>query len=242
MSKLATLLMIAAVADPVAWSGEAKEYPLTLKVLETDAVTSKADGTKTTTNCTSSPASGDVNCTSRQTPVSEHTDLFSIVEASDGNTYSIACVQGVGGSFLGGAGRAMAADAGLSTVNGCMVPPGTYKARWDKGQLKVLHEKNGKFKETTFTVLSSKPTVHSETAPRAASPNSSALLRISSSPPGADIEIDGKFIGQTPSSVPAASGDHSVVIRKVGYKLWERTIATSGGEITIAAELESEAK
>ena len=242
MSKLATLLMILTVAIPVAWGGEAKEYPLTLKVLETDAVTSKADGTKTTTNCTSSPASGDINCTSRQTPASQHTDLFSIAEASDGNTYSIACVQGVGGSFLGGAGRAMAADAGLSTVSGCMVPPGTYKARWDKRQLKVLHEKNGKLKETTFTVLSSKSTVHSETVPTAASPNSPALLRISSSPPGADIEIDGKFIGQTPSSVSAASGDHSIVIRKAGYKPWQRTIATSGGEITIAAELESEAK
>jgi hypothetical protein len=146
--------------------------------------------------------------------------------------------------MLSGAGQAMAADAGVSTVSGCMVPPGSYKARWDKGRLKVLHEKDGKLKETTFTVLSSKPTVRSETVSTAVSPTSSSstLLRISSNPSRADIEIDGKFIGQTPSSVPASSGDHSIAIRKAGYKSWQRRIATSGGEITIAAELESEAK
>jgi len=71
--------------------------------------------------------------------------------------------------------------------------------------------------------------------------SSSTLLRISSSPTGADIEIDGKFVGQTPSSVRSASGDHSIAIRQAGYKPWQRKIAMSGGEITIEPELESEA-
>jgi PEGA domain len=203
MRRLAGVLALF-VAASLTWAGEAKQYPLTLKVLETDAVTTRTEGTKTTTNCTSLPGSDDIDCTSRHAPGALHTDLISIAEASDGNTYSIACTGGAGARFAQG----FAAGTGNATVSGCMVPPGTYKARWDKGHLKVLHEKNGKSKETTFTVLSSKLTARTETAPPAAlpSPASSTLLRLSSNPTGADIELDGSFVGQTPSSVPAAAG------------------------------------
>ena len=38
---------------------------------------------------------------------------------------------------------------------------------------------------------------------------STALLDVSSTPPGADIEIDGKFVGSTPSSISIKPGDHS---------------------------------
>ena len=65
-------------------------------------------------------------------------------------------------------------------------------------------------------------------------------LKLSSSPAGADIALDGNFVGQTPSSVLTLPGDHYIKIVKTGYKPWERTITTSGGEVTVVAELDTQ--
>jgi PDZ domain/PEGA domain len=66
-----------------------------------------------------------------------------------------------------------------------------------------------------------------------------ATAEISSEPLGADIEIDGKFIGNTPSSVGVGAGDHVLRLSKHGYKSWERHLQSSTGTIKIAATLES---
>ena len=66
-------------------------------------------------------------------------------------------------------------------------------------------------------------------------------LAISSVPDGADIEVDGSFVGNTPSVIELASGDHSVLVKKPGYKPLERKIKIGGGEVRINAELEKNA-
>lgn len=58
-------------------------------------------------------------------------------------------------------------------------------------------------------------------------------LAITSNPEGADIEVDGKFVGNTPSSVSLPSGEHTVVLQMDGYKQWQRTVATSGGKVKL---------
>jgi len=118
-----------------AWGGEQKEYPVTLKVLETDAISYKSDGTKITTSCTST-GPNDVTCDSTAVSAAQHTELVSFADTSDGKLYMISCVLGTGRRFLSGMGQSMQANAGLATVSGCAVPPGTYKARWDKGRLR----------------------------------------------------------------------------------------------------------
>jgi hypothetical protein len=65
------------------------------------------------------------------------------------------------------------------------------------------------------------------------------IAEISSEPLGADIEIDGKFIGNTPSSVSIGVGDHVLRLSKNGYKSWERHLQSSTGTIKVAATLES---
>jgi hypothetical protein len=65
-------------------------------------------------------------------------------------------------------------------------------------------------------------------------------LAVSSTPGGADIEVDGSFMGSTPSSIELTPGEHSVIVRKSGYKPWERKLKLSGGNITLAADLERE--
>jgi hypothetical protein len=66
-----------------------------------------------------------------------------------------------------------------------------------------------------------------------------AKLQIGSTPPGADIEVDGSFVGSTPSEVQVAVGDHTVVVRKSGFKNWERKLkSSSGSSVSLNAEME----
>ena len=49
-------------------------------------------------------------------------------------------------------------------------------------------------------------------------------LSITSNPSGADIEVDGAFVGNTPGDIPVSEGDKTVKISKKGYKAFERSI------------------
>ncbi len=65
-----------------------------------------------------------------------------------------------------------------------------------------------------------------------------AHIEIASNPPGTDIELDGKFIGSTPSSVKVASGEHTVKLTKNGYTTWERRVTALPGSMRISPELQ----
>jgi hypothetical protein len=67
----------------------------------------------------------------------------------------------------------------------------------------------------------------------------SAELQLGSDPPGADIEVDGSFVGNTPSDVQVAEGEHTVSVKKAGFKDWQRTLkVTAGSSVHLAADLE----
>ncbi len=62
---------------------------------------------------------------------------------------------------------------------------------------------------------------------------------IKSTPDGADITVDGKYVGSTPSTVKLSLGDHTISVQKAGFKTWQRTMSVSaGGNISIDATLE----
>jgi hypothetical protein len=61
---------------------------------------------------------------------------------------------------------------------------------------------------------------------------------VKSDPPGADVTVDGKYMGSTPSTVRLAPGDHTILLEKAGFKAWQRTMAVNpGGIVTIDATL-----
>lgn len=64
------------------------------------------------------------------------------------------------------------------------------------------------------------------------------LLVIDSVPTGADVEIDGAFVGNTPSTVGVAPGKHQVVVKMKGYADWSKNLNVTGGSIHLSAELE----
>jgi hypothetical protein len=83
--------------------------------------------------------------------------------------------------------------------------------------------------------------------PAAAAPEAAsaalAKLQMDSSIPGADILLDGNFVGNTPSDVQVAEGEHTVTLKKTGCKDWERKIkVTAGSNIHLNAEMEKEAE
>jgi hypothetical protein len=64
-------------------------------------------------------------------------------------------------------------------------------------------------------------------------------VEIKSTPDGAEISVDGKFVGSTRSSVRLEVGEHKIQLRKPGFKTWERTMSVSASA-TIDATLEKE--
>jgi hypothetical protein len=75
----------------------------------------------------------------------------------------------------------------------------------------------------------------------AAAPAASTTLAsivVESTPPGADIEIDGAFVGSTPSTVPLAPGSHGVSVKKKGFVDWNRNVNVTGGSVHLNAEME----
>ena len=101
-------------------------------------------------------------------------------------------------------------------------------------------------RQTSASLSSTQPSVALSGSPAKAEdlpqPNSAARIEVTSSPSGADIELDGNFVGNTPSSIDASTGDHAITIKKNGYKSWERKIKVSRGNVSISADLETEGK
>src|SRR4029077_17790355 len=69
--------------------------------------------------------------------------------------------------------------------------------------------------------------------------STSSDASVTSNPAGAPIEVDGAFVGDTPSTITVTAGDHTISIKKPGFTPWERTVKVSGGKIQISAELQT---
>ena len=66
-----------------------------------------------------------------------------------------------------------------------------------------------------------------------------SAVSITSIPAAADITIDDKFVGTTPSVVQLPAGEHRIVVTKSGYKAWERSLTVSpSGSVNLNVELE----
>jgi hypothetical protein len=66
----------------------------------------------------------------------------------------------------------------------------------------------------------------------------SATVTIKSTPDGADILLDGKFAGNTPSTIRVKAGDHTVRIELKGYSAWEKSLTISAdAQLTLNANL-----
>ena len=64
-------------------------------------------------------------------------------------------------------------------------------------------------------------------------------IQVVSSVPDAEVYIDGKFVGNAPSSVPLPAGDHTVEVKASKFADWRRTVSvTDGSDLNVKAALE----
>jgi hypothetical protein len=64
-------------------------------------------------------------------------------------------------------------------------------------------------------------------------------VNVESTVPGADIEVDGNFVGSTPSMVSVTPGQHTIVVKKKGYADWIRSMNLSTSGVHLSADLET---
>jgi S1-C subfamily serine protease len=64
-------------------------------------------------------------------------------------------------------------------------------------------------------------------------------LQVASSVPDAEVYIDGKFVGNAPSTVPLSAGDHTVEVKAAKFADWKRTVTvTEGSDLNVKAAMQ----
>ena len=91
------------------------------------------------------------------------------------------------------------------------------------------------YTDTNHTLSSAAPVASASIAPvlptlpsATAANQASATVSITSSTAAAEIEIDGAFVGNTPTTLILATGAHRIVVKN-GPKSWQRNLQVNGG-------------
>ena len=75
--------------------------------------------------------------------------------------------------------------------------------------------------------------------PNQSTPTGKGRLLVTSSTADAEVYIDGKFVGNAPSTFPLTAGDHVIEVKAPTFSDWKRTITVSeGSEQNIKAALQ----
>lgn len=61
---------------------------------------------------------------------------------------------------------------------------------------------------------------------------------VTSTPDGADVYVDAKFVGNTPATLKLKSGSHNVRVSVPGRKDWERALEVlKDSQVTLKAQI-----
>jgi PEGA domain len=118
------------------------------------------------------------------------------------------------------------------------IPKGTEITAYINGDVSLDPKKFTPPAQSSELAAPTLPEAKTEQAPNTIDSEFSSVT-IKSVPDGAEISIDGKFAGFTPSTLRLKFGEYRISIKQAGYVLWERTMTLSaGGNITVDATLE----
>ncbi len=108
----------------------------------------------------------------------------------------------------------------------------------------AVGEKDREFVPTgveTKVVKESEGEKAAETEEKSALPNDTATgtIAVSSTPEGAEISVDGAFMGNCPATLKLSPGKHAIRVALSGHKEWTRDITVlAGSELKLTATLE----
>jgi len=109
-----------------------------------------------------------------------------------------------------------------------------------------MPDKNGEpAAETTATVPASQSVPPAEIRAQtpvpavASQPGESVKCSFTSTPPGAEVTIDGRYLGSTPSMIRLSTGIHTIQVTLPGFSEWKKDLTvTAGSELTVNAILQ----
>jgi hypothetical protein len=236
----ASLLLVAAFANAAA-----EKSLLRIKVLDSETRSASLGGNDVPKNC--DQVNFDAYCNNSRTAVVTNTLL---VQEGDGPPFRVACTIDSRWSGCAPLGRGETFDA-RREKRGLVVyyVDGKGKAR---RQLYTLLEANGKASPTAVAVATQPAPVADapgQSSPVSAPPAGPAQeappekvekvkCNFSSTPSGAEITLDGKYVGSTPSEIDLTAGSHAIVFSMAGFTQWKRDLTVlPGSELTVRAIL-----
>jgi hypothetical protein len=77
--------------------------------------------------------------------------------------------------------------------------------------------------------------------PTAATNDGTGQIDVSAVPDGADISVDGNFIGSAPATLKLGGGKHVISVTHQGFKAWTREVSVlPGSQVSLKATLEKD--
>lgn len=242
----ATILSLALLLSSALWAraDSKSDYPVSLKVLsaKTESVPVGTDSNDVPTDCDIQSFSA--YCHGSRREIVRNTML---VQDGSGKSFTIACTV----------------DSRWS--NCISLPVGeTFGAQKEKHGFTVWYQNSkGKEVKQSYELLATATTVpasaKSPSNSSAASSTNSAAARVSaastevlqetvkcnftSTPSGAEITLDGRYVGNTPSTVGVRTGTHVVVLFMPGFDRWTRELTVSPeSQLNVSATLQKTAQ
>lgn len=228
------LLLVAVLA-----SATVKNETIRIKILDSETRSVSLGGNDVPKNC--DQVNFDAYCNNSKSAVVTNTLR---VQVGDGPSFRITCTV----------------DSKWSRC--ASLPKGqTFDAKREKRGVTVYYEdENGKPRKQLYTLVDAEAEASLTAASVAAkavapaaentrqtstavvvaeSSRESVKCSFSSTPAGAEVTLDGRYVGSTPSVVNVSTGNHVVVITMPGFAQWKRDLGVSpGSELTVNAVLQ----
>jgi len=236
----AGLLLVAMFANAAS-----RDNAIRIKVLDSEAHSVSLEGSDVPKNC--DQVNFDAYCNNSRSSLLTNVLL---VQAGNDPPFRIACTI----------------DSKWSRC--VLLPKGeSFDARKDKRGITVYYvDDNGKARSQLYTlvdtagrprppvsaaavqpvpavaVLQQNPPVPAPTTPPASAQEvlpEKVKCSFSSTPSGAEITLDGRYVGNTPSVIGLTTGTHVVVLFTPGFAQWKKELTvSSGSEVTVSASLQ----
>jgi len=89
------------------------------------------------------------------------------------------------------------------------------------------------------TDVAKQPEETAKTSDKSATEQLKGSVNVTSNPTGADVLLDGDFVGNSPAVLKPNPGKHTITVKMSGFKEWTREITVqAGSELQLSATLE----
>jgi hypothetical protein len=238
----ASLLLVATFANAAA-----EKSTLRIKVLDSETRSTSLGPNDIPKNC--DQVNFDAYCNNSKTAVVTNTLL---VQEGDGPPFHVACTIESRFSWCASLPRGETFDA-RREKRGLVLYYVDDRGKARK-QLYTLVDANGKASPSAVAVAIQPAAVatapgHSSVTPTPARPVGSAQeappekaekvkCSFTSTPTGAEITLDGKYVGNTPSAIDLTAGTHAIALSMAGFTQWKRDLTVlPGSELSVSAIL-----